>query len=300
VSARIIDGKAIGAELRAEVAQAAAALSARHGRVPGLATVLVGDDPASHVYVPAKVKATREAGMVSFDHRLPADAAQAQVEALVDRLNADPTVDGILVQLPLPAGLDADAVIARIDPAKDVDGLTEISAGRLMLGRPGLRPCTPAGCVILAKRTLGDLSGAHVVVIGRSILVGKPAAQLFLAENCTVTTAHSRSRDLPAICRVADILVAAVGRPEMVRGDWIKPGATVIDVGTNRIPAPERGEGKTRLVGDVAFAEAAEVAAAVTPSPGGVGPMTIAGLLRNTLLAACAREGWEVPAHLSA
>lgn len=300
MSARIIDGRAIAAELRAEVSLAAAALLAAHGRAPGLAVVLVGDDPASQVYVAAKGKHTREAGMVSFEHRLPADTPQATLEALVDRLNADPAVDGILVQLPLPPGLDPAPVLARLDPAKDVDGLTELSAGRLLLGRPGLRPCTPAGCVILAKRTLGDLAGAHVVVIGRSLLVGKPAAQLLLAEDCTVTTAHSRTRELPALCRTADILVAAVGRPEMVRGHWIKPGATVLDVGTNRIPAPERGEGRTRLVGDVAFAEAVEVAGAITPSPGGVGPMTIAGLLRNTVLAACAREGWDVPPAPSA
>jgi methylenetetrahydrofolate dehydrogenase (NADP+)/methenyltetrahydrofolate cyclohydrolase len=300
LSAKVIDGKAIGAELRAVVAAAAAELTARHGRAPGLAVVLVGDDPASQVYVGSKVKHTREAGMISVEHRLPADAAEDAVADLVLRLNADPAVDGILVQLPLPRGMDADRIIGLIDPAKDVDGLTEISAGRLALGRPGLRSCTPAGCVILAKRTLGALSGAHVVVIGRSILVGKPVAQLFLAEDCTITIAHSRTRDLPALCRTADILVAAVGRPQMVRGDWIKPGALVLDVGTNRIPAPERGEGKTRLVGDVAFEEAAEVAGAISPSPGGVGPMTIACLLRNTVLAACAREGWDVPPALVA
>ena len=295
MTARIIDGRAISEALRARAAAAAAALTAAHGRAPGLAVVLVGDDPASQVYVGSKVKLTGEAGMLSFEHRLPADAPEELVAETVRRLNADPAVDGILVQLPLPQHIDADRIIGLIDPAKDVDGLTEVSAGRLALGRPGLRPCTPAGCVILAKTTLGELRGANVVVIGRSILVGKPAAQLFLAEDCTVTVAHSRTRDLAAVSRGADILVPAVGRPQMVRGDWIKPGACVIDVGINRIAAPEKGEGKTRLVGDVAYEEALGIAGAVTPVPGGVGPMTIACLLRNTLLAACDREGWPVP-----
>lgn len=289
--ARLIDGKAIAAEVDAAVAAATLVLRAEHEVQPTLAVVLVGDDPASQVYVRNKVRRTEAAGMISRELRLPATTSQADLEATVAALSADPDVDGILVQLPLPAPLDADAVIARIDPAKDVDGLTEVSAGRLMLGRPGLRPCTPEGCVILAKRTLGELRGAHVVVIGRSILVGKPAGLLFLAEDCTVTLAHSRTRDLPALARSADILVPAVGRPEMVRGDWVRDGATVIDVGINRVPDPTRGEGASRLVGDVAFDEAAAVAGAITPVPGGVGPMTIACLLRNTLKAAVARRG---------
>lgn len=289
--ARLIDGKAIAAEVDAAVAAATLVLRAEHEVQPTLAVVLVGDDPASQVYVRNKVRRTEAAGMISRELRLPATTSQADLEATVAALSADPDVDGILVQLPLPAPLDADAVIARIDPAKDVDGLTEVSAGRLVLGRPGLRPCTPEGCVILAKRTLGELRGAHVVVIGRSILVGKPAGLLFLAEDCTVTLAHSRTRDLPALARSADILVPAVGRPEMVRGDWVRDGATVIDVGINRVPDPTRGEGASRLVGDVAFDEAAAVAGAITPVPGGVGPMTIACLLRNTLKAAVARRG---------
>lgn len=289
--ARLIDGKAIAAEVDAAVAAATLVLRAEHEVQPTLAVVLVGDDPASQVYVRNKVRRTEAAGMISRELRLPATTSQADLEATVAALSADPDVDGILVQLPLPAPLDADAVIARIDPAKDVDGLTEVSAGRLVLGRPGLRPCTPEGCVILAERTLGELRGAHVVVIGRSILVGKPAGLLFLAEDCTVTLAHSRTRDLPALARSADILVPAVGRPEMVRGDWVRDGATVIDVGINRVPDPTRGEGASRLVGDVAFDEAAAVAGAITPVPGGVGPMTIACLLRNTLKAAVARRG---------
>lgn len=289
MTAALIDGKAIAEALDGAVAAVVAGLPAP----PTLAVVLVGEDPASQVYVRNKTRRTEAAGMVSRELRLPADTPQAALEAAVRALSDDPAVDGILVQLPLPRGLDADAVIACIDPAKDVDGLTEASAGRLVLGRPGLRPCTPEGCVILARRTLGDLSGRHVVVIGRSILVGKPAALLFLAEDCTVTLAHSRTRDLPGLCRTADILVPAVGRPEMVKGDWIRPGACVIDVGINRVSA---GEGKARLVGDVAFAEAAAVAGQITPVPGGVGPMTIACLLRNTVLAACARRGWAPPA----
>lgn len=290
MSAKRIDGQEISAGVKAAVAKAVAALPGQ----PCLAVVLVGEDPASQVYVRNKGKATVEAGMLSRHHTLPAEATQAEVEAVIANLNADPSVDGILLQLPLPKGLDADAAIARIDPAKDVDGLTEISTGRLALGKPGLRPCTPAGCVIMAKHALGEnLSGKHVVVIGRSILVGKPTAQLFLAENCTVTIAHSRTKGLAAVCRLADILVPAVGQPEMVRGDWVKPGAAVIDVGINRVPAPEKGEGKTRLVGDVAYDAAAARAGWITPVPGGVGPMTIACLLRNTVLAACARRGWS-------
>lgn len=296
MTARSIDGKAIAAGVRADVAAAVSALPAQ----PALAVVLVGDDPASHVYVASKVKMTAEAGMRSLEIRLPADTSEADLIARVDALSRDPDVDGILVQLPLPKHIKEANVLAAIDPLKDVDGLTEASAGKLVLGKPGLRPCTPVGCVILAKTERPDLSGANVVVIGRSILVGKPAALLFLEQNASVTIAHSKTRDLKMVCRGADILVAAVGRAEMVRGDWIRPGAIVIDVGTNRVPAPEKGEGKTKLVGDVHFAEAIEVAAAVSPSPGGVGPMTIACLLRNTVLAACARRGWTIPEALGA
>jgi methylenetetrahydrofolate dehydrogenase (NADP+)/methenyltetrahydrofolate cyclohydrolase len=295
MTGRSIDGKAIAAGVRADVAAAVKQLPGQ----PALAVVLVGDDPASQVYVASKGKATVEAGMRSVEIRLGADTAQDDLIARVEALSRDPDIDGILVQLPLPKHLSEAAVLARIDPLKDVDGLTEASAGKLVLGKPGLRPCTPVGCVILAKTERPDLVGANVVIIGRSILVGKPAALLFLEQNATVSIAHSKTRDLKMVCRGADILVAAVGRPEMVRGDWIRPGAIVIDVGTNRVAAPEKGEGKTRLVGDVAFKEAIEVAAAVTPSPGGVGPMTIACLLRNTVLAACARRGWAVPEQLS-
>lgn len=290
-----IDGNEVAADVKSAVAAAVATLPGQ----PCLAVVLVGEDPASEVYVRNKVKSTEAAGMVSLHHRLPATATQAEVEALIERLNADQGVDGILLQLPLPKGLDADAAIEKINPDKDVDGLTETSAGRLSLGKPGLRPCTPVGSVILAKRALGpDLTGKNVVVIGRSILVGKPAALLFLAENCTVTLAHSKTADLPGLCRTADILVPAVGRPEMVRGDWVKPGAVVVDVGINRVPAPEKGEGKTKLVGDAHYESCAAVAGFITPVPGGVGPMTIACLLRNTVLAACARRGWAVPPGL--
>jgi methylenetetrahydrofolate dehydrogenase (NADP+) / methenyltetrahydrofolate cyclohydrolase len=285
MSADVIDGKAFAATLRARVAEFAATFEQSAGRKAGLAVVLVGDDPASRVYVASKGKATLECGMSSFEHKLLADTDQATLMALVDRLNADPLVDGILVQLPLPKHLDEQAVVERISPDKDVDGLTPISTGRLALGLPGLVPCTPLGSLMLLKDRLGSLSGLNAVVIGRSILVGKPMAQLLLAESCTVTIAHSRTKDLPDVVRRADIVVAAVGRPEMVKGDWLKPGATVIDVGINRLP-PEEGASKGRLVGDVDFAEAREVAAAVTPVPGGVGPMTIAVLLRNALVAA--------------
>jgi methylenetetrahydrofolate dehydrogenase (NADP+)/methenyltetrahydrofolate cyclohydrolase len=295
MTGRSIDGKAVAANLRAEIAAAVKALPGQ----PALAVVLVGDDPASHVYVSSKGKATIEAGMRSVEIRLPADTSELDLIARVDALSRDPEIDGILVQLPLPKHINEANVLAALDPLKDVDGLTEASAGKLVLGKPGLRPCTPVGCVILAKGERPDLTGANVVVIGRSILVGKPAALLFLEQNATVTIAHSKTRDLRMVCRSADILVAAVGRPEMVRGDWVRPGAIVIDVGTNRVPAPEKGEGKTKLVGDVHFAEAIEVAAAVSPSPGGVGPMTIACLLRNTVLAACARRGWAVPGELA-
>lgn len=291
MTGRSIDGKAVAANLRAEIAAAVQALPGQ----PALAVVLVGDDPASHVYVSSKGKATIEAGMRSVEIRLPADTSELDLIARVGALSRDPEIDGILVQLPLPKHISEANVLAALDPLKDVDGLTEASAGKLVLGKPGLRPCTPVGCVILAKGERPDLTGANVVVIGRSILVGKPAALLFLEQNATVTIAHSKTRDLRMVCRSADILVAAVGRPEMVRGDWVRPGAIVIDVGTNRVPAPEKGEGKTKLVGDVHFAEAIEVAAAVSPSPGGVGPMTIACLLRNTVLAACARRGWATP-----
>ncbi|CAN5206095.1 bifunctional methylenetetrahydrofolate dehydrogenase/methenyltetrahydrofolate cyclohydrolase FolD [soil metagenome] len=279
----IIDGKAFAASLRAEVATDVAQLS----RVPGLAVVLVGSDPASAVYVRAKGKATRDAGMASFQHDLPAETSQADLVALVHTLNADPAVDGILVQLPLPGHIDANAIIAAIDPDKDVDGFTPENAGRLATGLEGFVPCTPLGAMMMLKATRGDLTGLDAVVIGRSNIVGKPMAQLLLAESCTVTIAHSKTRDLPAIVRRADIVIAAVGRPEMVRGDWIKPGATVIDVGINRV---DGAEGKTKLVGDVAFTEAETVAGAITPVPGGVGPMTIACLLKNTLTSAQRRE----------
>ena len=295
MSARIIDGKAIAQSVDDDVARAVTALVTSYGKAPCLAVVLVGDDPASHVYVRNKVRRTQNAGMISREIRLPASVDQVTHEGHVRALSADGNVDGILVQLPLPAGLDSDAVIACIDPAKDVDGLTEISSGRLVLGKQGLVACTPTGCVLLAKQALGRLSGLHVVIIGRSILVGKPAALLFLAQDCTVTIAHSRTKDLPALCRTADILIPAVGRPEMVKADWIKPGATVIDVGINRVPHPEKGPDASRLVGDVAYEQAALIAGAITPVPGGVGPMTIACLLTNTVKAACARRGWPLP-----
>lgn len=286
-----IDGKAVAESVRENVGAAVKTLPGQ----PTLAVVLVGEDPASQVYVRNKVRQTEEAGMRSLHHHLPVDASQAEVEALISNLNHDAEVDGILLQLPLPKGLNEQRAIECIAPEKDVDGLTEASAGRLVLGKEGLRPCTPTGCVILAKSVLGnDLSGKNVVVIGRSILVGKPAALLFLAENCTVTIAHSRTKDLEALCRTADILVPAVGRAKMVKGDWVKPGAVVIDVGINRIDAPEKGEGKTRLVGDADFADCEPVAGHITPVPGGVGPMTIACLLRNTVIAACYRRGWDV------
>jgi methylenetetrahydrofolate dehydrogenase (NADP+)/methenyltetrahydrofolate cyclohydrolase len=293
MTASIIDGKIIAAELRGRVAAEVARVKAEHGVTPGLAVVLVGSDPASEVYVRSKHKQTQEAGMASFEHKLPADVAQADLIALVQKLNADPTVHGILVQLPLPKGLDTDAVVNAIDPAKDVDGLHPNNAGRLAGGLPALSPCTPLGCIILSKTVHASLEGLNAIVIGRSNLVGRPLVQLLLNENATVTIAHSRSRDLARLCAQADLVYAAVGRPEMVRGDWIKPGATVIDVGINRIP----GEGgKTRLVGDVAYAEALQVAGAITPVPGGVGQMTVACLLVNTLRAACAIHGLDKPA----
>ena len=294
MSADIIDGKAFAGGLRARIAEMVPGFRTAAGRAPGLAVVLVGEDPASQVYVRSKHKATIEAGMESFEHRLPAEASQEELLGLVRRLNEDETVDGILVQLPLPAHIDEDLVIATIDPDKDVDGFNVINVGRLSTGLPGYVPCTPLGCVMLLKDRLGDLSGLDAVVIGRSNIVGKPMAQLLIAESCTVTVAHSRTRNLAGVVRRADIVVAAVGRPEMIRGDWIKPGATVIDVGINRVPAAEPG--KTKLVGDVAFVEAAQVAGAITPVPGGVGPMTIAVLLRNTLVAAHRRAGVPLPA----
>ena len=292
ISAKRIDGKGFAQGLRTRVAAAAARLEADHGLQPGLAVVLVGEDPASQVYVRSKTKATQEAGFHGVEHKLPATVSQAELMALVARLNADPAIHGILVQLPLPAGLDSAAVVAAIDPQKDVDGLNVANVGALWNGAEGLVPCTPLGCVLLLKDRLGDLTGKSAVVIGRSALVGKPIAALLLAENCSVTIAHSKTKDLPGVCRQADILVAAVGRAEMVRGDWVKPGATVIDVGINRLPTPD---GKGRLVGDVAFDEAEPVASAITPVPGGVGPMTIACLLRNTLTAACRITGVPVP-----
>ena len=295
MTAQPIDGKAIAARLREKVAAYAAHYRAAHGVQAGLAVVLVGSDPASQVYVRSKVKMTGEAGLRSIEHLLPADTSEADVLALVARLNADPDVDGILVQLPLPKQIDADKVIAAINPDKDVDGFHPVNVGRLATGTGGLVPCTPLGSLMLLKSVRPDLAGLDALVLGRSNIVGKPMAHLLLAESCTVTIAHSRSRDLPALCRRADILVAAVGRPDMVRGDWIKPGAIVIDVGINRIDDPSAGAGKTRLVGDVAYAEAERVASHITPVPGGVGPMTIACLLANTLTAAAARRGWDRP-----
>jgi methylenetetrahydrofolate dehydrogenase (NADP+) / methenyltetrahydrofolate cyclohydrolase len=284
MTAHIIDGKEIAAALRAKVAVEVARLSKSDGLLPGLATVLVGENAASQVYVGNKSKMTVAAGMRSFDHRLPASTSEAELLSLIDRLNRDPAVHGILVQLPLPSQIDAHNVIAAIDPAKDVDGFHPVNAGRLATGLPALVPCTPLGCVLLAKSVHLELVGLEAVVVGRSNIVGKPLAQLLIAESATVTVAHSKTRDLSAVCRRADLLFAAVGRPEMVRGDWIKSGATVIDVGINRVES----DNKSRIVGDVAFAEARTVAGALTPVPGGVGPMTIACLLVNTLRAACA------------
>jgi methylenetetrahydrofolate dehydrogenase (NADP+) / methenyltetrahydrofolate cyclohydrolase len=289
MTARLIDGKAFAAGLRQRVAEAAAQFAAQQGRAPGLAVVLVGEHPPSAAYVRSKAKATREAGMESFEHKLPADVSQGQLMALVDELNADPGVDGILVQLPLPKHVDEQAVILRLDPDKDVN------AGRLAIGLEGLIPCTPLGCLMLLQNELGDLSGLDAIVVGRSNIVGKPMAQLLIQASCTVTVAHSRTRDLPAAVRRSDIVVAAVGRPELIRGDWLKPGATVIDVGQERVEQPD---GTRKLLGDVAFDEAAEVAGAITPVPGGVGPMTIACLLRNTVVAAHRRASLADPEGL--
>jgi len=295
--AALIDGKAYAETLRARVGAAAAAFAHQAGRRPGLAVVLVGEDPASQVYVGAKGKACEAAGMASFEHRLPADTSEAALLSLIERLNQDEAVDGILVQMPLPGGLDDQAIIGAINPDKDVDGFHVINAGRLAVGQAGFIPCTPLGCMMLLKDRLGDLSGLDAVVIGRSNIVGKPMAQLLVDANATVTIAHSRTRNLPDIVRRADIVVAAVGRPEMIRAGWIKPGATVIDVGINRLP-PEPGKERGKLVGDVAFGEVRAVAGAITPVPGGVGPMTIAVLLRNTLSAAHAHAGLPAPEGL--
>lgn len=297
MSATRIDGKAFAARLRERVGEAALNFADKAGRKPGLAVVLVGEDAASQVYVRSKGKATVAANMESFEHRLPVDTSEADLLALVEQLNADPAVDGILVQLPLPGHLDEQSIIASISPDKDVDGFHVINAGRLSVGQSGFVPCTPLGCMMLLAEQLGDLSGLEAVVIGRSNIVGKPMAQLLLDANATVTIAHSRTRDLKSVVARADIVVAAVGRPEMVGKDWLKPGATVIDVGINRLP-PEPGAEKGRLVGDVAFGEASEVAGAITPVPGGVGPMTIAVLLRNTAVAAFRNEGLDAPEGL--
>ena len=295
MTARIIDGKAAAADLRRRVADVAASFREKTGRTPGLAVVLVGEHPPSAAYVRSKVKATVEAGLESFEHRVPAETTHEELLALVDRLNADRAVDGILVQLPLPKHVDDQAVLTRIDPDKDVDGFHPVNVGRLSIGLPALVACTPLGCLMLLRQELGDLSGKDAVVVGRSNIVGKPMAQLLLQSNCTVTIAHSRTHDLPDVVRRADIVVAAVGRPELIRGSWIKPGATVIDVGQERVEQPD---GTRKLLGDVAYAEAAEVAGAITPVPGGVGPMTIACLLRNTAVAAHRRSGLPDPEGL--
>jgi methylenetetrahydrofolate dehydrogenase (NADP+) / methenyltetrahydrofolate cyclohydrolase len=291
MTAALIDGKAIASGLRARVTAAVRSLAEDRGIVPGLAVVLVGDDPASEVYIGAKKQMLAETGMRSIDHRLPAATSQEALLALIGALNGDPEVHGILVQLPLPKQIDPHEVIAAINPDKDVDGFHPLNIGRIAIGLPALAPCTPLGCVVLAKSVHASLSGLEALVIGRSTIVGRPLAQLLIGESATVTVAHSKTRDLPAVCRRADLLFAAIGRPEYVRGDWIKPGATVIDVGTNRVMR----DGKRRVVGDVAFAEAREVAGAITPVPGGVGPMTIACLLANTVRAACALVGLPAP-----
>ncbi|HRL05392.1 MAG TPA: bifunctional methylenetetrahydrofolate dehydrogenase/methenyltetrahydrofolate cyclohydrolase FolD [Brevundimonas diminuta] len=294
--ASLIDGKAFSQTLVERVAAAAARLESAHGVKPGLAVVIVGEDPASQLYVRNKGETTLKAGMRSDTHRLPAETTQDELLALIASLNADAGIHGILVQLPLPKHIDSAAVLDAISPDKDVDGFHVVNAGRLAVGLPGMIPCTPLGSLMLLRDQLGDLSGLNAVIVGRSNIVGKPMAQLLLGESCTVTVAHSRTRDLPALCRTADILVAAVGRPEMIKGDWIKPGATVIDVGINRVPSRDpvkAAEGKTRVVGDVDFNEAVEVAGRITPVPGGVGPMTIACLLANTYTAACRAAGVE-------
>lgn len=299
MTATVIDGRAFAAKVREQVGKEVARLKADHGIKPGLAVVLVGEDPASEVYVAAKHKNTVEAGMASFEHKLPADVSEEELFALIDKLNADPAVHGILCQFPVPDHLDERRVVARIDPAKDVDGLSVVNAGLLASGEKGLVSCTPLGCLMLLRDQIGDMTGKEAVVVGRSNLFGKPMAQLLLSENCTVTIAHSRTHNLADVCRRADILVAAVGRAEMVKGDWVKPEATVIDVGITRVPHPEK-PGKTKLLGDVDYAAAAEVAGAITPVPGGVGPMTIACLLANTLTACCRANGLAEPEGLTA
>ncbi|HXP02831.1 MAG TPA: bifunctional methylenetetrahydrofolate dehydrogenase/methenyltetrahydrofolate cyclohydrolase FolD [Stellaceae bacterium] len=290
--ATIIDGQSIAERLRQRVGEAAAELREKHGFVPGLAAIIVGDDPASQIYVRNKARACTAAGLASFEHNLPGDASEAKLIALVGALNADERVDGILVQLPLPAHIDAREIVAAIDPAKDVDGFHPLNIGRLWGGETTLVPCTPQGCMILLRTALSSLAGAEAVVLGRSHIVGRPLAALLLAADCTVTLVHTKSRDVPAICRRADILIAAAGQPAMVKASWIKPGATVIDVGTNRVTTPDG----VRLVGDVDFAAVREVAGAISPVPGGAGPMTIACLLQNTVLAACRRRGLADPA----
>lgn len=300
MSATLIDGKAFAASVREKVAVQVAQLKQDHGITPGLAVVLVGEDPASQVYVRSKGKMTVEVGMNSYEHKLDVDTAEADLLALIDQLNNDPAVHGILVQLPLPGHLNEDLVINSIAPEKDADGFHISNVGLLGTGQNSMVPCTPLGCLMMLRDHHGSLSGLNAVVVGRSNIVGKPMANLLLRDSCTVTIAHSRTKDIEAVCRQADIVVAAVGRPEMVTGDWIKPGATVIDVGINRVPAPEKGEGKMKLVGDVDFASAAEVAGAITPVPGGVGPMTIACLLANTLTACCRANGLAEPEGLTA
>ena len=300
MTAQLIDGKAFAAQVRGQVAEHVARLKQDHGIVPGLAVVLVGEDPASQVYVRSKGKQTVEVGMASFEHKLDASVSEEELIAVINQLNADDTVHGILVQLPLPKHLNEELVIGWIDPAKDVDGFHISNVGLLGTGQKSMVPCTPLGCLMMLRDHFGSLSGCEAVVIGRSNIVGKPMAQLLLGDSCTVTIAHSRTKDLPQVVRRADIVVAAVGRPQMVPGGWIKPGAVVIDVGINRIAAPEKGEGKMKLVGDVDFASCAEVAGAITPVPGGVGPMTIACLLANTLTATCRANGLPEPEGLTA
>ena len=300
MSAQIIDGKEFAANVRNQVAEHVVRLKADHGIIPGLAVVLVGEDPASQVYVRSKGKLTVEVGMNSVEHKLDVNTSETDLLAVVDQLNNDPAIHGILVQLPLPKHLNEDLVINSIDPAKDVDGFHISNVGLLGTGQSSMVPCTPLGCLMMLRDHFGSLSGLDAVVVGRSNIVGKPMAQLLLGDSCTVTIAHSRTKDLPDVVRRADIVVAAVGRPEMVPGDWIKPGAVVVDVGINRIAAPERGEGKMKLVGDVDYASCAQVAGAITPVPGGVGPMTIACLLANTLTATCRANGLPAPEGLTA
>ncbi len=300
MSADIIDGKAFAATVREKVAAHVAGLKTEHNITPGLAVVLVGEDPASEVYVRNKGKQTLECGMNSYEHKLPADTPEAEVLALINQLNNDPAVHGILCQLPVPDHIDSEKVLNAISPAKDVDGFHISNVGLLATGQKSMVPCTPLGCLMMLRERHGSLSGMNAVVVGRSNIVGKPMAALLLKDSCTVTIAHSRTKNIETLCQSADILVAAVGRPQMITGDWVKPGATVIDVGINRIPAPERGEGKMRLVGDVDFDSAAAVAGAITPVPGGVGPMTIACLLANTVTACCRANGLKEPVGLTA